>query len=101
MAVRPVFDAITRFVKDLLPGHIVRARSAVRYGQPISRSNGVAAHELLEAGPIELRPLGFQEFLSLEIPPRQMLLSPILPEKSLSMLYAPRGIGKTPCGRFP
>ncbi len=41
------------------------------------------------------RPLGFQEFLSLGIPPRQMLLNPILPERSLSMLYAPRGIGKT------
>jgi putative DNA primase/helicase len=40
-------------------------------------------------------PVGLQDFLSLGIPPREMLLAPILPEKSLSMLYAPRGIGKT------
>ena len=41
------------------------------------------------------QPLGLQEFLSLELPPRAMLLSPILPERSLSMLYAPRGMGKS------
>jgi len=42
-----------------------------------------------------LRPVGLQDFLALEIPPRTMLLDPILPERSLSMLYAPRGIGKS------
>src|ERR1700722_16014127 len=41
------------------------------------------------------RPVGLNEFLSLEIPAREMLLSPILPERSLSMLYAPRGLGKS------
>ena len=35
-----------------------------------------------------LQPLGLDEFLNLSIPPRQMLLSPILPERSLAMLYA-------------
>ena len=40
-------------------------------------------------------PLSFEQFVNLDIPPREMLLQPILPEKSLSMLYAPRGIGKT------
>src|SRR5215204_7172162 len=40
-------------------------------------------------------PLSFQQFVNLDIPPREMLLRPILPEKSLGMLYAPRGIGKT------
>ena len=34
-------------------------------------------------------------FLLFEIPARRMLLSPVLPEKSLAMLYAPRGIGKS------
>jgi putative DNA primase/helicase len=29
------------------------------------------------------------------LPPREMLLDPILPERSLAMLYAPRGVGKT------
>jgi putative DNA primase/helicase len=42
-----------------------------------------------------LRPLDLQEFLQLAIKPREMLLDPILPEKGLAMLYAPRGIGKT------
>jgi len=40
-------------------------------------------------------PLGLDDFLSMEVPPRGMLLNPILPERSLSMLYAPRGIGKS------
>jgi putative DNA primase/helicase len=40
-------------------------------------------------------PLSFEQFVNLDIPPREMLLHPALPEKSLSMLYAPRGIGKT------
>ena len=41
------------------------------------------------------KPFGLQEFLSLEVPPRAMLLDPILPERSLTMLYAPRGLGKS------
>src|SRR5580704_5512424 len=41
------------------------------------------------------RPLGINDFLALEIPPREMLLGPIMPEKSLAMLYAPRGLGKS------
>jgi putative DNA primase/helicase len=42
-----------------------------------------------------LQPVGFNDFLSLDIPAREMLLSPILPERSLAMLYAPRGVGKS------
>jgi putative DNA primase/helicase len=42
-----------------------------------------------------LRPVELDEFLSLKIPPRKKLLTPILPEKGLVMLYAGRGIGKT------
>lgn len=34
-------------------------------------------------------------FLALEIPERKLLLDPILPERGLVMLYAPRGVGKT------
>jgi putative DNA primase/helicase len=41
------------------------------------------------------RPVAIEDFLNIEIPPRQMLLSPILPERSLAMFYAPRGIGKS------
>ena len=45
-----------------------------------------------------LRPIGFNDFLCLDMPPREMLLDPILPERSLAMLYAPRGLGKTLLG---
>jgi AAA domain len=42
-----------------------------------------------------LKSIGFDDFLALNMPPREMLLNPILPERSLAMLYAPRGVGKT------
>jgi AAA domain len=41
------------------------------------------------------QPVGLQDFLALQVPPREMLLAPILPERSLAMLYAPRGMGKS------
>jgi hypothetical protein len=41
------------------------------------------------------QPVGSQDFLALQVPPREMLLAPILAERSLAMLYAPRGIGKS------
>jgi putative DNA primase/helicase len=46
-------------------------------------------------GRIQFDPLGLDDFLGLNIPPREMLVSPILPEKSLAMLYARRGLGKS------
>jgi putative DNA primase/helicase len=42
-----------------------------------------------------LQAVGFNDFINLDIPAREMLLSPILPERSLAMLYAPRGVGKS------
>jgi hypothetical protein len=42
-----------------------------------------------------LWPLDMSELLDLQIPPRGMLLDPVLPEKGLAMLYASRGVGKT------
>jgi len=45
--------------------------------------------------PLTLTPLALNEFLALDVPPREMLLDPVLPERSLSMLYAPRGLGKS------
>lgn len=35
------------------------------------------------------------DFLALKIPPRAFLLSPILPAQGLTMVYGPRGLGKT------
>ncbi len=45
-----------------------------------------------------LKPMGFSDFLNLDVPKRESLLDPILPARSLSMLYAPRGLGKTLLG---
>ena len=36
-----------------------------------------------------------QEFTALALPPRRHVLRPVLPEKGLAMLFAPRGVGKT------
>jgi len=57
--------------------------------------DGVNSRRLIEPAQVAYRPVGLQDFLKLDVPPREMLLHPILPERSLSMLYAPRGIGKT------
>ncbi|WP_156504443.1 AAA family ATPase, partial [Oleiphilus sp. HI0066] len=35
------------------------------------------------------------DFMAENIPPRQCILAPWLPEQGLAMIYAPRGIGKT------
>ncbi len=48
-----------------------------------------------EQSVVELKSIGLDDFLAINMPPREMLLDPILPERSLAMLYAPRGIGKT------
>jgi AAA domain len=50
---------------------------------------------MINVWPPAWQPIGFNDFLSIDLPPRKMLLSPILPERSLAMLYAPRGVGKT------
>lgn len=42
-----------------------------------------------------LQPVGFSDFLKMEMAPRDWLLEPLLPERSLGMLYAQRGLGKT------
>jgi KaiC/GvpD/RAD55 family RecA-like ATPase len=68
-------------LKELLPRRVQRVRAE---GFPQPR-------------PL-LQPVGLHDFLNLKIPPREMLLNPILPERSLVMLYAPRGIGKTLLG---
>ncbi len=42
-----------------------------------------------------LRAVDIGDFLSMEIPPREMVLAPVLPSQGLAMLYAARGVGKT------
>ena len=55
----------------------------------------IAAPVATEQARPPLQAVGINDFLSLDIPPREMLLAPILPERSLAMLYAPRGLGKS------
>ena len=43
----------------------------------------------------ELEALTLRELLEREIPPREFLLNPLLPQQSLSMIYSTRGLGKT------
>jgi len=42
-----------------------------------------------------LKALRIDDFLKLKIPPREMLIDPIIPSQGLVMLHAIRGIGKT------
>jgi KaiC/GvpD/RAD55 family RecA-like ATPase len=42
-----------------------------------------------------LRTVSIAELLSLELPPREMLLAPFLPTQGLVMIVAKRGVGKT------
>ena len=52
-------------------------------------------HRTTDTKPSRLRPLDLQEFFDLDIKQREMVLSPIMPEKGLGMIYAVRGTGKT------
>ena len=58
----------------------------------LQRFNGADPTPLF---PEALRSLPLDEFLKLDVKPRAQLLAPVLPEKGLAMLYAPRGMGKT------
>ena len=42
-----------------------------------------------------LKPVVLEDFMATKFPPRELILSPWLPEKGLAMLYANRGVGKT------
>jgi putative DNA primase/helicase len=60
-----------------------------------SPAKSVEASDAVVPSREPLRAVGINDFLNLDIPLREMLLSPILPERSLAMLYAPRGVGKS------
>ncbi len=44
---------------------------------------------------IGLKVVNLDEFLEMELPPRENILKPWLPKQGLVMIHAPRGIGKT------
>jgi putative DNA primase/helicase len=54
--------------------------------------------EHAHGGLIRLTTISLSEFVRLDLPKREYILSPILPARSLAMLYAGRGIGKTRVG---
>jgi putative DNA primase/helicase len=72
-----MFPTVTNFLNRMLPAR-----------------DSIAVRASIQARP-PLQAIGINDFLNLEIPAREMLLAPILPERSLAMLYAPRGLGKS------
>ncbi|HQT63435.1 MAG: hypothetical protein B7Z75_10830 [Acidocella sp. 20-57-95] len=48
-----------------------------------------------EAKPLSLVAFSCAELLAMSLPEREVILTPWLPEKGLTMVYGPRGIGKT------
>src|SRR5262245_50614695 len=78
----PMFASLSNFLKEFLPGRDAIPARWAAFAPPRT----------------SLQAFGINDFLNLKIPPREMLLNPILQERSLAMLYAPRGIGKTLLG---
>ena len=66
-------------------------------GLPVRIAAAVAEIErkTAAAAPRAPEPISAEAFLQLALPPRELLLSPWLPQKGLAMIAAPRGIGKT------
>lgn len=60
----------------------------------IKEEAALAAESLEEP---RLRVVTAQDFLSMEFPPREMVLDPVLPVQGLAMIYSKRGVGKTYC----
>lgn len=85
-------------VKDWLPKHNMAEFFAATESAQEWRAKGStpeAPEQLLSP---KLKLYDLSDFLALEIPPREMVLAPIIPEKGLVMLYAMRGCGKTHVG---
>jgi putative DNA primase/helicase len=76
--------SLNRVLKKYYPARLLSNR------EPLVRCD---ARRSVSFQPLQAH--GLQDFLALKVRPREMLLSPILPERSLAMLYAPRGIGKS------
>jgi putative DNA primase/helicase len=62
---------------------------------PSASKSPAPASEVVVAPRPTLNLLRLDELLQLEVKPRAQILSPVLPEKGLAMLYAARGMGKT------
>jgi hypothetical protein len=77
--------------------HVGSVRAACSGGVRFA-GHGVASRlDITPAVPLprRLSAMSLAELFALDIKPRGMVLDPIIPEKSLAMLYATRGTGKT------
>jgi putative DNA primase/helicase len=74
-----MLNTVSNLLRVYLPGRVARG----------------AGVRLFKGEPVALEAIRLCDFLKLDVTPREMLLHPILPEKSLAMVYAPRGIGKS------
>jgi hypothetical protein len=88
--------------RDEQDAHYAQVRESAREGQlshgTVPRRVPVGQHMLDEYIPAyrrELKILDAAQLLSTTFPSRDLMMSPWLPEKGLTMLYAPRGVGKT------
>ena len=82
------------------------ARLRARHGPGFDRPD-LYGDSLHQVEPVEraqlsrapgLRAVNIGEFLALDIPPREMVLSPIMQTQALTLLYSKRGVGKTHVG---
>lgn len=60
--------------------------------QHIPEDMGSIADELIDKEPVII---SIKDFLSKELPARELLLAPWLPKQGLALIHAPRGVGKT------
>ena len=79
-------DAQNVYYNELSHGTVPRG---VPLGQHTSKSEYVPAYRR------EMKTLDAAQLLSMTFPLRNLIMSPWLPEKGLTMIYAPRGVGKT------
>lgn len=63
------------------------------YDRIAAELDATAAEQSAARKPLSAVTIG--DFLSMEIPARKNLLSPVLPEQGLMMIHGPRGLGKT------
>jgi len=73
----------------------VSAASSIQIIDAVAPRGALTPDQAEQATASFPKPIGLADFLAMDIPPRELLLAPWLPEKGLAMVAAPRGIGKT------
>ena len=91
----PVGDGHAANDQDLdAHASLYQSYKAQRGGEPAPLRQGSGGQAPDDFGE-RLRPIDIADLIALDIPPRGLVLDPIIPEKGLAMLYGARGIGKT------